>query len=135
MVKIGGLVTIRAFAIQQRFVNELCDTIDQNVTSFLLVQSSARWLGLALDLVGTVFVFVCLVINLASVSGQGQAASVGLAINYSLLVPIYLAWVVKFFAGDYFNIIFLCETVPKPGAYSTKLFFNNTYFCLNWLMS
>ena len=109
-------MTIRAFAIQQRFVNELCDTIDQNVTSYLLVQSSARWLGLALDLVGTVFVFVCLVINLGSVSGQGQAASVGLAINYSLLVPIYLAWVVKFFAGVNFNNNFLCHTVLKPVA-------------------
>ncbi len=93
---LGGLVTIRAFSIEQRFVNELCDVLDQNATSNLLVQSSARWLGLALDLVGTVFVFVCLVINLGSFSDQ--AASIGLSVNYSLLVPIYLAWVVKFFA-------------------------------------
>jgi ATP-binding cassette, subfamily C (CFTR/MRP), member 1 len=52
-----GLLTIRAFSIEHRFVNELCETLDRNSTSFLLVQSSARWLGLILDLVSMLKTF------------------------------------------------------------------------------
>ena len=93
---LGGLVTIRAFGIESRFINELCEAVDQNAAAYLLVSSSARWLGLGLDLIGTIFVYVCLVISLTTTSGRAE--SIGLSVNYSLLVPIYLAWVVKFFA-------------------------------------
>ena len=92
---LGGLLTIRAFGMERRFVNELCDAIDRNSASFLLLQTSARWLGLVLDLVGTLFVFVCLVIGLQTASDRAE--TVALSVNFSLLVPIYLAWVVKFF--------------------------------------
>ena len=93
---LGGILTIRAFSIEHRFVNELCEVLDRNSASFLLLQSSSRWLGLILDIVGTFFVFVCLVISLGTTSNRAE--TIALSINYSLLVPIYLAWVVKFFA-------------------------------------
>ena len=48
------------------------------------------------NIVGTFFVFVCLVISLGPTSNRAE--TIALSINYSLLVPIYLAWVVKFFA-------------------------------------
>ena len=91
---LGGLLTIRAFSIEQRFVAELCVAIDRSSTSFLLLQTSARWLGLVLDLVGTLFVFICLVIGLETAD---RVETVAMSVNFSLLVPIYLAWVVKFF--------------------------------------
>ena len=70
-----------------------------------------RWLGVTLDYTGAVMVFASVVINLAMSSWQSDerssAASIGLSLNYSLLVPIYLAWVVKFVADieNYMNAV------------------------------
>ena len=60
----------------------------------LLVQSGARWLGVALDLVGSVIVFSSVLSCLIAFDNAGE--TLGLALNYSLQVPIYLAWVIKF---------------------------------------
>ncbi len=93
---LGGLVTIRAFGEQTRFINQLCEKVDTNTTAFMLLQSGCRWLGLWLDFTGAAMVFASVVMSLTV--GHRSSASVGLAMNYSLLVPIYLAWVVKFLA-------------------------------------
>ncbi len=93
---LGGLVTIRAFGEQTRFINQLCEKVDTNTTAFMLLQSGCRWLGLWLDFTGAAMVFASVVMSLTV--GHKSSASVGLTMNYSLLVPIYLAWVVKFLA-------------------------------------
>lgn len=98
---LGGLVTIRAFGEQQRFINQLCEKIDANTTAFLILQSGCRWLGVALDFTGAFMVFASILISLVMSyrsPGEQSSASIGLSMNYSLLVPIYLAWVVKFIA-------------------------------------
>ncbi len=111
---LSGLVTIRAFGEQQRFINELCEKVDANTTTFLVLQSGCRWLGVALDFVGAAMVFASVIINLISsyhnknnLDPEHSSASVGLSMNYSLLVPIYLAWVVKFMADieNYMNAV------------------------------
>lgn len=123
---LGGLVTIRAFGEQQRFVNELCEKVDCNTASFLALQGGCRWLGAALDFAGAAMVFASVAVNLAfsyyngrSIQGpssdgetvvvdpDGSSASIGLSMNYILLVPIYLAWVVKFVADieNYMNAV------------------------------
>ena len=77
----------------------------------LVLQSGCRWLGVTLDYTGAVMVFASVVINLAmghwNSDGRTSAASIGLSLNYSLLVPIYLAWVVKFVADieNYMNAV------------------------------
>ena len=60
----------------------------------LLVQSGARWLGVALDLVGSMVVFSSVLSCL--ITFEDAEETIGLALNYSLQVPIYLAWVIKF---------------------------------------
>eukprot|EP00095_Tigriopus_kingsejongensis_P009125 snap_masked-scaffold595_size129005-processed-gene-0.7 protein:Tk09125 transcript:snap_masked-scaffold595_size129005-processed-gene-0.7-mRNA-1 annotation:"cystic fibrosis transmembrane conductance regulator" len=107
---LGGLKTIRAFREQNRFINQLCEKIDTNTTSFLILQSGCRWLGVALDFTGAVMVFVSIIINLLvsyQYPGERSSASIGLSMNYSLLVPIYLAWVIKFLADieNYMNAV------------------------------
>lgn len=107
---LGGLKTIRAFREQNRFINQLCEKIDANTTSFLILQSGCRWLGVSLDCTGAVMVFVSIIINLFvsyQYPGERSSATIGLSMNYSLLVPIYLAWVVKFLADieNYMNAV------------------------------
>lgn len=64
----------------------------------VMLNCSNRWLGIALDYLGAIIVFVAILSALitASLSPAGTSSSlIGLAINYALLVPIYLNWVVK----------------------------------------
>ena len=64
-----------------------------------------RWLGLTLDMIGSVIVFTS--ITAASLLESTNPAGMGLLISYSLLIPIYLAWVVKFVADieNYMNAV------------------------------
>ena len=89
-----SLVTLRAFKEQSRLTNQFCDHLDANTTALLLLQSGSRWLGVSLDMAGSVIVFASVISCLISFDNAGE--TFGLALNYSLLVPIYLAWVIKF---------------------------------------
>jgi len=93
-----SLVTLRAFNEESRLTNQFCDHLDANSTALLLLQSSSRWLSVSLDMAGSVIVFASVISCFIGFNSDGTTAgdTFGLALNYSLLVPIYLAWVVKF---------------------------------------
>ncbi|XP_069691069.1 ATP-binding cassette sub-family C member Sur isoform X2 [Periplaneta americana] len=97
---LGGLTTIRAFGHQRRFRNLLFSKTDAHTNAFLIMNTSNRWLGIALDYLGGVIVFISVVAALVTsrLNPDVTASLVGLAVNYTLLVPIYLNWVVKFLA-------------------------------------
>ncbi|XP_017075895.2 ATP-binding cassette sub-family C member Sur [Drosophila eugracilis] len=120
---IQGVTTIRAFNQQTRFTEILFKRLEANTIAYALLNTSHRWLGISLDYLGGCIVFVATVTALvmASVSCRNHTTShheasetyavnkssselrpspslVGLAINYTLLVPIYLNWVVKLLA-------------------------------------
>ncbi|KAL1397442.1 hypothetical protein pipiens_000248, partial [Culex pipiens pipiens] len=72
--------------------------MEANNVAQVMLNCSNRWLGIALDYLGAIIVFVAILSALitASLSPAGTSSSlIGLAINYALLVPIYLNWVVK----------------------------------------
>ena len=96
--------------VQPKFINALCEKIDTNTSAFLILQSGCRWLGLTLDVIGALIVFTSVTIAVLmteQTTDPMAPASVGLLISYSLLVPIYLAWVVKFVADieNYMNAV------------------------------
>ncbi|CAD1468666.1 unnamed protein product, partial [Heterotrigona itama] len=96
-----GLATLRASKQQNRFMEQAMKCLDANTNAFLLLNSSSRWLGIALDYLGAVIVGSATFAALISTElypDRVTPALVGLAINYTLLVPIYLNWVVKFTA-------------------------------------
>ena len=59
-----GAPTIRAFKENGRFEKRLADAMDQNSLAFLCFESCQRWLGLHLDFLGALLVFVNLILNL-----------------------------------------------------------------------
>ncbi|XP_006620268.1 ATP-binding cassette sub-family C member Sur isoform X2 [Apis dorsata] len=95
-----GLATIRASKQENRFMEEAIKCLDINTNAFLLLNSSSRWLGIVLDYLGAIIVSSAIFVMLISAKLYPHItpALVGLAINYTLLVPIYLNWVVKFIA-------------------------------------
>ncbi|KAK3919142.1 ATP-binding cassette sub-family C member Sur [Frankliniella fusca] len=98
---LGGLATIRAFGQRARFMETMLEKMDINNNTFLVLSAANRWLGVALDYMGGTIVLVSVIGSLIAAQkypGVVSASLVGLAINYTLLVPIYLNWVVKFLA-------------------------------------
>ncbi|KFB49204.1 sulfonylurea receptor/ abc transporter [Anopheles sinensis] len=98
---IEGVTTIRAFGQEARFMEVLFRRMEANNVAQIVLNCSNRWLGIALDYLGAVIVFVAILTALITASLRPQSTSsslIGLAINYAMLVPIYLNWVVKLFA-------------------------------------
>ena len=92
-----SLVSLRAFGEETRLTNQYCDFLDANTTAMLLLQSGSRWLAVSLDMAGSVIVFASVLSCLLNRNGRASDESFALALNYSLLIPIYLAWVIKFY--------------------------------------
>ncbi|KAH8377825.1 hypothetical protein KR093_007269 [Drosophila rubida] len=141
---IQGVTTIRAYNQQARFTEILFKRLEANTIAFTILNTSNRWLGISLDYLGGCIVFVAIVTALATASVScssyvkaapatyaiNKSASakeltptpslVGLAINYTLLVPIYLNWVVKLladmemFAGSVERIAHYAQQQPEP---------------------
>ncbi|XP_053987096.1 ATP-binding cassette sub-family C member Sur [Hylaeus volcanicus] len=98
---LSGLATLRASKQENRFMDQAMVCLDANTNAFLLLNASSRWLGIALDYLGAVIVVTATfaaIISAQLYPSRVTPALVGLAINYTLLVPIYLNWVVKFTA-------------------------------------
>ncbi|KZC13248.1 ATP-binding cassette sub-family C member Sur [Dufourea novaeangliae] len=98
---LSGLATLRVSKQENRFMDQAIKCLDTNTNAFLLLNTSNRWLGIALDYLGAVIVVAATFAALISAElypSRVTPALVGLAINYSLLVAIYLNWVVKFTA-------------------------------------
>ena len=70
-----GSETIRAFRETARFEARLAEKIDLNTVATYCEESSLCWLGLALDVIGSVGVFLVLVLALA-LSESGTEAGI-----------------------------------------------------------
>ncbi|XP_058815986.1 ATP-binding cassette sub-family C member Sur [Topomyia yanbarensis] len=95
---IDGVTTIRAYRQESRFTDTLFQRMEANNVAQVILNSSNRWLGITLDYLGAFIVFIAIVSGLVTASLKPDTTSsslIGLAINYALLVPIYLNWVVK----------------------------------------
>ncbi|XP_076228088.1 sulfonylurea receptor isoform X2 [Nomia melanderi] len=114
---LSGLATLRASKQENRFMAQATKCLDTNTNAFLLLNASSRWLGIALDYLGAIIVVTATFAALISAElypNRVTPALVGLAINYTLLVPIYLNWVVKFTA----EIEMYMGSVARISAYS-----------------
>ncbi|KFM80795.1 ATP-binding cassette sub-family C member 9, partial [Stegodyphus mimosarum] len=70
--------------------------IDVNNAAFILVNCANCWLGISLDYLGGFILFVATLSSmLASIYGDASEAFVGMSMTYTLLVPVYLNWVVR----------------------------------------
>ena len=61
--------------------------MDFNTGASLLLQSGSRWLGLTLDLIGSVIVFTSIMV--AILMGQTGPVSLGLLVSYRCMLAIY----------------------------------------------
>lgn len=102
---IDGLTTIRAFKEQSTFTEQFFRLLDTNNLCFLMVNSANCCLGIFLDYLGGVILFIATLISItAALYWNVQSAFVGLAMTYTLLVPVYLNWLVRNLAAVEMNM-------------------------------
>ncbi|XP_065562133.1 ATP-binding cassette sub-family C member Sur-like isoform X2 [Artemia franciscana] len=99
METIDGSAIIRTFDVEEKFQNEFHKKLDSNIHAALLQNAGNRWLGVTLDLLGSIIVFIsavsCLLMN-QIFPGSLTEAQIGVALNSTLVVPIFLTWIVRF---------------------------------------
>ncbi|KAI8372497.1 hypothetical protein BD560DRAFT_446485 [Blakeslea trispora] len=91
---LSGIVTIRAYGVQEEFMRTVCDKIDHYIAPFYLVWMSNRWLYARVEFCGafvTLFTGVFLIININKI----DAGMAGISLFYasSFLANIY--WFIR----------------------------------------
>ncbi|XP_078665040.1 ATP-binding cassette sub-family C member 8-like [Branchiostoma floridae x Branchiostoma belcheri] len=93
---LGGLSTVRSYKEQGRFSQQFHQNLDSTARTFMWLNTANRWLGVRLDLIGSVIVFAAALSSLlAAVLGNLAPGLVGLSLTYALSVSGYLNWLVR----------------------------------------
>ncbi|XP_035824447.1 ATP-binding cassette sub-family C member 9 isoform X2 [Aplysia californica] len=93
---VNGLSIIRAFGVQPEFKRRAFKAIDTNIIPFLFIHTANRWLGVRLDFMSCLLVFISAVASLSSgLHGLANPAFIGLCITYTLMVSGQLNWIVR----------------------------------------
>ncbi|ORY51096.1 P-loop containing nucleoside triphosphate hydrolase protein [Rhizoclosmatium globosum] len=92
---IEGLSTVRAFRVQERFIETFIELQNKNTRIAILYISISRWLGLRSDVIGALFLtlVVFATVGVSRVSSlQLSGSNVGLILTYSLNLVGSLQW-------------------------------------------
>lgn len=96
---LDGVITIRAFSMEESFMNRMVDMLDRQQQAYFLTFTAQCWLAVRLELIGTLIIFgACLaaVLEHASMAGNDVFAGLaGLSISYALSVTQSLNWMVR----------------------------------------
>ncbi|XP_071810168.1 ATP-binding cassette sub-family C member 9-like [Asterias amurensis] len=93
---LNGLSTIRAYRDEKRFREFLLDAVDKNTVAFLHINTCNRWLGVCLDVIGALCVFLAgLIPLLVAVTSSLEPSYVGLALAYALMASNSLNWFIR----------------------------------------
>lgn len=96
-----GLSTIRAFNQESLFMDRFFSKLESNNVTFVIINAANRFLGIVLDVLGGIIVFISILAALVTFDDTKTYSDVkiiGMAINYTLMVPIYMNWIVKLLA-------------------------------------
>ncbi|XP_036368003.1 canalicular multispecific organic anion transporter 2 [Octopus sinensis] len=113
---ISGSSMIRAFNIEQEFIEESRTLVDKNLVFIYVNKSSNRWLGIRLELVGNLIIIAA---SLFSILGSDITGGlVGLSISYALQVTGALNMLVRMTCDLETNVVSverLVEYTQIPG--------------------
>ncbi|XP_026479872.1 ATP-binding cassette sub-family C member Sur-like [Ctenocephalides felis] len=120
-----GAQTIRIYSKSKEFSRLMFLKLDDNTNSQLLLDTSARWLGVALDCLGGFIVFASALTALYFTESENSSIA-GFALNSTLLAPMYLNWVVRFIseveisANAVHRIKIYCDDAEEDIEYDPK---------------
>uniref|UniRef100_A0A336MEP5 ABC-type glutathione-S-conjugate transporter n=1 Tax=Culicoides sonorensis TaxID=179676 RepID=A0A336MEP5_CULSO len=104
---ITGVSTIRAYNVQDRFIQQSEKRVDNNQICYFPSIISNRWLAIRLEMVGNLIIFFA---ALFSVLGRDdsdpiRAGLVGLSLSYALNITQILNWLVRMTSDLETNIV------------------------------
>ncbi|CAF1087250.1 unnamed protein product [Adineta steineri] len=91
---LNGLVTIRAFKVEDDFLQSLTNKIDANTRSYIILIATNIWLGFYLDLMATFFSFVTAILAII-LRDQLNPAYVALSLSYSINMTVLFQWGIR----------------------------------------
>lgn len=100
---VNGVITIRAFGSQIRFLNENHQKIDSNNRPFIWMWATNRWLHCRVDILGA-FVGFCTGFVLILARSWIDPGLAGLSLSYSLTFTHHILWVVRQYAMNEMNM-------------------------------
>ncbi|KAF8933797.1 hypothetical protein BGZ47_010698 [Haplosporangium gracile] len=100
---LNGLITIRAYGFEDRFLAKNLVTLDDNNRTFLLLWSCNRWLHWRVDATGALVSFstAMLILQNWDTIEPGWAA---MSMSYSLMFTLMTVWVIRIYAEIQINL-------------------------------
>ncbi|TMW62285.1 hypothetical protein Poli38472_009778 [Pythium oligandrum] len=91
---LNGLHTIRAFKMQDKFVELNKSAVDHNTSFYFTYWAAGRWLAVRLDWLSVAIIFV---VSLYIIASKGSIAPLvaGISITYSLMLTSMVQWCVR----------------------------------------
>ncbi|XP_036328973.1 multidrug resistance-associated protein 1 isoform X1 [Rhagoletis pomonella] len=100
---ITGVTTIRAYMVQDRFIDESDNRVDKNQVCKYPSLIANRWLAIRLEMVGNLIILFAALF--AVLGGQSNPGLVGLSVSYALQVTQTLNWLVRMTSDIETNIV------------------------------
>ena len=91
---LSGLMTIRAFNMENDFVNLFIDRVNANSRAFFIFSCSGRWFGLRLDLLTCCLTFLTAILSV-TLRRTMDASSVALGLSYCITLTSLFQWGVR----------------------------------------
>jgi ATP-binding cassette subfamily C (CFTR/MRP) protein 4 len=91
---LDGLTSIRAFDVQEDFLNMFIERIDTNSRAYFILSASARWFGLRLDFIASLFTLVTALLAVA-LRHQIDPSAAALSITYCITLTGLFQWAIR----------------------------------------
>ena len=100
---LSGIVTIRAYGDERRFVRDNQTRVDTHNRPFIYLWAANRWLALRVDFTGALVAFFAGVFVILSI-GTIDAGSAGLSLTYAVMFTENVLWLVRLYAVNEQNM-------------------------------
>ncbi|KAH9031754.1 ABC transporter [Lactarius pseudohatsudake] len=91
---LSGIATIRAYGEEVRFFNENRDRVNIENRAYWMTVTNQRWLGIRLDLLGTLLILVIAMLTVGTRFSVSPAQT-GVSLSYILSVQQSFGWMVR----------------------------------------
>ena len=100
---LSGIVTIRAYGDEKRFVRDNQNRLDTHHRPFIYLWAANRWLALRVDFTGALVSFFAGTFVILSM-GTIDAGSAGLSLTYAVMFTENVLWLVRLYAVNEQNM-------------------------------
>ncbi|UJR25517.1 hypothetical protein I4U23_006863 [Adineta vaga] len=101
---VQGLSSIRAYNVQERFINTSDQLLDRNQSCYFASCVANRWLAIRLETIANTLA-LCTALFAVLMRGRLTAGIVGLAVTYSMQITQTLNWLVRMASDVETNIV------------------------------